>query len=124
MSIVVLTDRTAKEVKTLMVSGGCSNENLTVQTVKRTQYDPDGTEYPVNLMRNLAMSAVKTTHVLYADVDFWPSADLYSILSHDNVKERLASDPKLAAVVPAFQMKDMCKDKDCREENLYLIQGI
>ena len=57
MSIVVLTDRTAKEVKTLMVSGGCSNENLTVQTVKRTQYDPDGTEYPVNLMRNLAMSA-------------------------------------------------------------------
>jgi hypothetical protein len=121
MSIVVLTDRTVESVRFPMISGGCSDEHLSVQTVGRTMYDPDGTEYPVNVMRNLAMSAVKTTHVLYADVDFWPSADLFSIMSDNNIKERLASDPMLAAVLPAFQMQDMCKDKECREKNILLI---
>ncbi|KAL3826598.1 hypothetical protein ACHAXA_010523 [Cyclostephanos tholiformis] len=119
MSIVVFTDRTAADVKSGLISQGCSGESLTLQTVKKTQYDPAGTEYPVNLLRNLAMSAVKTSHILYADVDFWPSTDLYPILSNETIKDRLASDSKIAAIIPVFQMLRMCREyRDCREANI------
>jgi hypothetical protein len=119
ISIVVFTDRTASDVKSELISKGCSGESLTLQTVEKTRYDPDGTEYPVNLLRNLAMSAVRTSHVLYADVDFWPSSDLYSILSNETIREELASDSKLAAIVPVFQMVRMCREyRDCREANI------
>lgn len=119
MSIAVLTDRTVEHVKSELVAGGCSEELLTVQTVKRTKYDPKGTEYPVNLMRNLAFSKVKTSHIVYADIDFWPATDLHSILSNDTVKERLASDTKLATVIPVFQMNRRCRQYwDCRDNNI------
>jgi hypothetical protein len=122
MSIVVFTDRTASDVETELLSKGCSGEGLTLQTVEKTRYDPDGTEYPVNLLRNLAMSAVRTSHVVYADVDFWPSSDLFSILSNETVREKLANDPKLAAIVPVFQMQRMCGEyRDCREKNIPLM---
>ena len=119
MSIAVFTDRPANEVKMALVLKGCSDEQLTVQTVSNTKYDPSGTEYPVNLMRNLAFSAVKTTHVVYADVDFWPSSDLYSILANTTVQDRLALDSKLAVVITAFQMMRMCRaSKDCKDDNI------
>ena len=119
ISIVVFTDRTAADVKSELISNGCSEESLTIRTVKRSQFDPDGTEYPVNLLRNLAISAVKTSHILYADVDFWPSSDLFTIISNETIKERLASDSKLAAIIPVFQMERMCREyRDCRETNI------
>jgi hypothetical protein len=119
MSIVVFTDRPANEVKMALVLKGCSDDQLTVQTVSNTKYDPSGTEYPVNLMRNLAFSAVKTTHVVYADVDFWPSSDLYPILTNTTVQDRLATDSKLAVVIPVFQMVRMCRAyKDCKDTNI------
>ena len=119
MSIAVFTDLIAAKVKADLVRKGCSEEHLTVQTVSKTKYDPSGTEYPVNLLRNLAISAVKTSHIVYDDVDFWPASDLHSILSDDKMKERLASDAKLATVLPVFQMNRRCKDyKDCRSMNI------
>ena len=87
ISIAVITDETAVDVKAELVSMGCSEEQMTLQTVSKTEYDPDGTQYPVNHMRNLALSAVKTSHIVYADVDFLPSADLYSIISNQATKE-------------------------------------
>ncbi len=123
MSIIVFTDRSATDVKNQLVSkefsnGRCSEENLTVQTVSK-KYDPTGKEYPVNLLRNMAFSAVKTSHIVYADVDFWPASDLYTILSDMSIKERLASDSKLATVLPVFQMNRRCHEyKDCRGENI------
>ncbi len=119
MSIAVFTDKTVEYVKSELVARGCSEELLTVQTIKRTKYDPMGTEYPVNLMRNLAISKVKTSHIVYADVDFWPATDLHSILSNITVKERLASDYKLATVIPVFQMNRQCRRFwDCRNSNI------
>ena len=121
ISIAVLTDRSAHEIKSELVSLGCSEQNLTVQTVSKTRYDPTGKEYPVNLLRNLAFSAVKTSHITYADVDFWPASDLYSILSDEKTKERLASDSKLATVLPVyFQLNRQCEsyNKVCRERNI------
>ena len=119
ISIAVFTDRSADEVKSELVSLGCSEQNLTVQTVSKTRYDPSGKEYPVNLLRNLAFSAVKTSHITYADIDFWPASDLHSILDDETTKERLASDSKLATVLPVFQMNRRCKDYiDCRDLNI------
>ena len=113
ISIVVITNKKAVDVKAELLSMGCSEEQMTLQTVSKTEYDPDGTQYPVNHMRNLALSAVKTSHIVYADVDFLPSADLYSIISNQTTKERLASDSKLAVVIPAFQMNWLkCQDDE------------
>jgi hypothetical protein len=121
MSIVIFTDENAEDVKRRLVTpeGGCSEEQLTVQTVSKTRYDPTGTNYPVNVLRNLAFSKVRTSHLVYVDIDFWPSEDLHSILNTQSVKERMASDPKLATVIPVFQMNRRCRQyKDCREENI------
>jgi hypothetical protein len=104
MSIVVVTDRIAVEVQSELVLMGCSAEQVTVQTISTTKYNLSETEYPVNLLRNMALSAVKTSHIIYADVDFWPSTRLHSILSNISTQESFASDPKLAAVVPTFQL--------------------
>ena len=119
MSIVIFTDEDAAVVKNKLVIEGCSKEHLTVQTVSKTRYDPQGTDYPVNVLRNLAFSKVKTTHLVYADIDFWPSESLHSILNIQSVKERMASDSKLATVVPVFQMNRRCRAyKDCRDDNI------
>jgi len=119
MSIVIFTDEDAAVVKNRLVIEGCSQENLTVQTVSKTRYDPQGSDYPVNVLRNLAFSKVKTTHLVYADVDFWPGESLHSILNIQSVKERMASDPKLATVVPVFQINRRCRGyNDCRDQNI------
>ena len=113
ISIVVITDMTAVNVKAELVSMGCSEEHMTLQTVSKTEYDPDGTQYPVNLLRNLALSAMKTSHIVYANVDFLPSTELHSIISNQATKERLASDSKLAVVIPVFQMNWLkCQDDE------------
>ncbi|KAL3789050.1 hypothetical protein ACHAWO_004607 [Cyclotella atomus] len=119
ISVAVFSNRNATEVKDDAVSKGCTEEQLTVQTVNREKYDPTGTEYPVNILRNLALSAVKTSHVIYADVDFWPASNLHAILTEPSVKERFASDPYLATVIPAFQMVRQCSAwRDCKEKNI------
>ncbi|KAL7465100.1 hypothetical protein ACHAXS_009551 [Conticribra weissflogii] len=119
LSIVVFTDRSADNVTAQLVDDGCSPDQLTVQTVSKSRYDPTGTEYPVNVLRNMAFSRVRTTHAVYADVDFWPSSELHSLLSAPSVRDRFARDPKLAVVLPAFQMNRRCPEyRDCREFNI------
>jgi hypothetical protein len=79
-------------------------------------------EYPVNELRNLALSAVRTSHITYIDVDFWPSSDLYDRITSPNNRQRLLEDPQLALVHPAFQLNRVqgCKDekKECKEEHV------
>ena len=92
--------------------------------------------YPVNELRNLALSKVKTTHILYIDVDFWPSDNLYEMIlgtdadntddqnpttypNNEEIRKYLFEDPKLALVIPAFQVWRQCKEwEDCRQDNL------
>jgi Glycosyl-transferase for dystroglycan len=74
-------------------------------------------EYPVNVLRNMALAAVTTSHVVYVDVDFWESIDLYDTLHQHRLV--LASNPKLALVMPAFQLSRQCREwRDCREANI------
>lgn len=76
-------------------------------------------DYPVNDLRNLALSLVQSSHIIYIDVDFWPSEYLYEIFSRKTVKERLIQDPQHAVVIPAFQLFRQCyKYKDCRDRNI------
>jgi hypothetical protein len=79
----------------------------------------EDTDYPVNILRNMALSRVTTSHVMYADVDFWESTDLHAILHLPTTRQALAMDPKLALVVPAFQLNRQCWEwRECPEENI------
>ncbi|KAL7535982.1 hypothetical protein ACHAXR_006846 [Thalassiosira sp. AJA248-18] len=82
--------------------------------------DGDSSTYPVNVMRNIGLDAVKTSHVLIMDVDLIPSADLSHVVK-DNVMDQIAiakhstietEIPVNAIVVPAFerQVDPPCSD--------------
>lgn len=118
IAVFVGTDATATITSLREQLGhlGCAEHRLAVQIV--SGYSEE--EYPVNVLRNTALSAVKTSHVVYVDIDFWESTDLHAVLLlHRAV---LASDPKVALVVPAFQLSRQCLDwRDCREENVPLM---
>lgn len=61
-------------------------------------------EYPVNIMRNIAMDSAPTDHIIHMDVDFIPSVGAHSLL----VKQFSlmdASKKKMALIVPAFERK-------------------
>ena len=108
------TTITRDSIRQEMIQMGCSEQqDITVQVL--SGYSDE--EYPVNVLRNMALSKVKTTHVVYVDVDFWVSIDLHSILNQH--RATLLSNSKLALVIPAFQLSRQCKEwRDCREVNI------
>ena len=58
--------------------------------------------YPINLLRNTALRAVRTTHFLVLDVDLWPSSRLYEAAMRAPVS--LLRRKYAALVVPAFEL--------------------
>ena len=70
----------------------------------RKRRDP----FPINALRNAALLATKTTHVLTVDVDFFPSAELHGAIVAQ--ADLLATSPRLALVVPAFSRKGQFKN--------------
>jgi Glycosyl-transferase for dystroglycan len=122
MTMPISNDTLAAHIHDELQGAGCNGDQLTVQVVKpdiSTTSNEMLSDYPVNILRNLALSAVRTTHVAYLDVDFWPSSDLHEILDNDIVRETFAQDPKTAMVIPAFSMKRQCvEQRDCVELNV------
>ena len=121
ISVVIFTDKDLPMILTELQALGCANANdvnkFQCQTVVASEYDVG--EYPVNKLRNLALSQIITTHVLLVDVDFWPSTELYDTLMMQNVKSWLSSDYSLAIVVPAFQVyRDCDENEECEKENI------
>jgi hypothetical protein len=72
--------------------------------------------YPINWLRNQAISCARTSHYLIADIDFWPSFELLPLL-----RRQLPpwGDKQKALVIPAFQRSGHgCRAKSesaCRE---------
>lgn len=113
MSIAVLTNESALAIQQRVRDMGCG-PSAVVQTMPGSMED-----YPVNELRNMAISIVKTTHIVYLDVDFWPSSDLHRTLHLDAIAQHLVEDPKNALVIPAFQLERHCREyRDCRENNI------
>ncbi|XP_047133181.1 beta-1,4-glucuronyltransferase 1 isoform X1 [Hydra vulgaris] len=67
---------------------------------KKLNYDLKMLSYPVNLLRNTAISTLKTSHVLLIDIDIIPSPNLY----YDVIKW-LPQDLE-ALVIPIFEIKE------------------
>ena len=124
MSVVVFSNDTVDIIVSKLLEFGCpveegdlNSKKFSLQIVSKNGYSDD--DYPVNILRNIALSMVKTSHMLYVDVDFWPGEETYDALMHGNVRSWLASDPLLAIVVPAFQINRQCREyRDCRGPNL------
>jgi Glycosyl-transferase for dystroglycan len=72
--------------------------------------DNPSSPYPVNVLRNLGLDRVRTSHVLVSDIDFVPSLHLDDTILH-YVQHRADHD---ALVVPAFQrvLKPPCTTAD------------
>lgn len=63
----------------------------------------DGSYYPINILRNVALSQVVTPYVFLTDVDFLPSFTLYEYLKRSISDMGLVTRKETALVVPAFE---------------------
>ena len=117
MSVAVLTNKTLGDVTDELVQMGCNSTQLIVKILSAADYM--ATDYPVNVLRTIALSQVTTSHVMYVDVDFWESNNLHSVLSFEPIRQSLANDPKLTVVIPAFQLNRQCREwRECPELNI------
>jgi len=62
----------------------------------------EGSFYPVNFLRNLALDLANTEYVFLTDVDFLPSLDIHRSLQ-TSITHLLPDNPKRALIVPAFE---------------------
>jgi hypothetical protein len=117
MSVAVLTNQTELQTRNTLIDLGCHHETLSMQTMHLTEELK--ADYPVNKLRRMALAAVRTSHVMYVDIDFWESVDLHDILHQAGVREALAADSKRVVVVPAFQLNRQCREyRECPDENI------
>eukprot|EP00934_Nitzschia_sp_Nitz4_P006868 Nitzschia sp. Nitz4//scaffold138_size62050//32350//33360//NITZ4_006390-RA/size62050-processed-gene-0.47-mRNA-1//1//CDS//3329535773//6858//frame0 len=118
MSIALYTNQTLQQSQQALIDMGCDLSNLHL-SILDTSLLGSSQDYPVNHLRNLALSNVRTTHVIYIDVDFWTSQGLYDILHTDTIRQALWDDPQLALVLPAFMLFRQCREyRDCPENNI------
>lgn len=61
--------------------------------------------FPINRLRNFAMSKSISSHFWMTDIDMWPSNSLYSKLH--SLPHSFKSDDHLAIIVPAFEFANM-----------------
>jgi hypothetical protein len=98
-------DSYAELVRVSLKKMGCPVGVITVSVLKSASAKQDQ-YYPVNRLRNLALSKVKSSHSITMDADFLVSPDLYQNLGvHRAV---LAKNYKIALVVPAFEIRSKC----------------
>jgi hypothetical protein len=111
ISIAVWTHLSPEEVMTKMRSfqyNECQPQQMTIATLSpasqgHSREAADNT-YPLNQLRNLAITGIQTTHVVYLGIEMWASIDLYDTLHTPSVVKELAKNPKLAIVLPSFEV--------------------
>ena len=117
MSIAIFTNFTYEETLLELESMNCDLNLVKVQTLDASRFS--SSDYPVNQLRNMALSQVRTSHILYIDVDFWTSEYLHEILSLEDIRLALLQNPTLALVIPAFMLFRQCREyKECPEANI------
>ena len=62
--------------------------------------NPSAKQFPVNLLRNLAIRNVETSHYLIMDMDLWPTRNAYHELIH--LPSSILQANKAAVILPAF----------------------
>ncbi|KAK8803461.1 hypothetical protein WA158_001155 [Blastocystis sp. Blastoise] len=67
--------------------------------------------YPINLLRNIAIEGIETSHFWVADMDMWPNWDLYQTLS--GLPRKFLADDSLAVIVPSFSYKSYYSINGC-----------
>jgi Glycosyl-transferase for dystroglycan len=91
----------------------CTAHALSISTIG--EYSKE--TFPINALRNAALQAVTTSHVVFIDVDF-----LFPINMREQLRRHfatdLANDPKLALVLPAFEVK---QSSGGEEQNIALV---
>jgi hypothetical protein len=132
VSIAIYSNRKADAIEGELNGMGCWR--VSVDVLSKDSFNSG--EYPVNVLRNLAISSVKTSHFLYVDADFWLSHHTDKILMKKDVRRVLSHDPKQAIVLPAYQLRYKCMDKKdptaCRNDKiprmprtkLHLLEGM
>ena len=113
-------DAYARLVRVKLEIMGCNIDMIAVSVITSLSAVE---EYPVNRLRNLALSKVNTSHSITMDADFVVSADLYqNLVVHRAI---LAKDNKIALVIPAFEIKQsQCRPTDsakCRRFHMKLV---
>ncbi|CAL7945202.1 unnamed protein product [Xylocopa violacea] len=63
----------------------------------------DGELYPINYLRNIAMSYISTAFIFQLDVDFLPQFGLHETLISYIGKLNISESDKVALIVPAFE---------------------
>ena len=119
ISLAVLSDRMKSSISYDLKSMGCRG-NIILSTLEASKYER--TEYPVNLLRNIAIQASTTSHIVFVDADFFMPKGIDEVLMARTIKEKLARDAKQALVLPAFQLNYKCADgtsaDQCRSQKL------
>jgi hypothetical protein len=90
---------------------------LTVVPYRATEEEQEW-EYPVNRLRNMALDAVRTSHVLTIDIDFIPSMFLDELIRSTVLEQQALIDysEREAMIVPAFERlppEPCSKENDC-----------
>lgn len=59
--------------------------------------------YPINYLRNVAMSHITLPYIFQLDIDFLPQIDLQKYLMNYITQQNPTESQKVALVVPAFE---------------------
>lgn len=136
VSVMILHEESATTLgRTTNAASSSSSSNKNNNNINNHNHNHH--DYPVNELRNLALRTVRTTHILYIDVDFWTSQNLYDTIlpqttmsdndgsttttstaandTEKDIRQQLYQDPKLALVIPAFQLR---RTTNCTNENI------
>ena len=75
--------------------------------VKPDYTNADRLKYPINYLRNLAITASTTSHVFVMDADFTPPGDMYA---HTQTKLLEMAQERVAMVIPCYAILESHKD--------------
>lgn len=114
VAIYITSDDDIKELEYFMQSSNAARRQLTVHLLW-AEGDANTDPFPVNALRNLALTGVPTTHFLYADMDFVPSfgSRLQIIKEQKLLKDSYTGKSRQMLVLPAFQCARPSKRSEC-----------